>query len=88
MTTITARETQQIDAVLASSWGRWAEAFEEAGYATLAPSWPDDPETVAEAKAKPEVFAEKTMGQIAHHVGEVIGKLTKKPAVIGHSFGG
>src|SRR2546426_9435524 len=74
--------------LLPSSWDRWATVFEEAGYTALAPSWPDDPETVEEARANPEVFAKKTVGQVADHVGEVIGKLTKKPAVIGHSFGG
>jgi len=74
--------------LLPSSWDRWAQAFEEAGYAALTPSWPDDPATVEEARRNPEVFAKKTVGQVADHVGEVIGKLTKKPAVIGHSFGG
>ena len=104
MPKITERETQEIDAanasgrtpvvfihglwLLPSSWDRWTSVFEEAGYASLAPSWPDDPETVEEARANPEVFAKKTVGQVADHVGEVIGKLTKKPAVIGHSFGG
>jgi non-heme chloroperoxidase len=39
--------------LLPSSWDRWAALFEEAGYATLTPSWPDDPETVAEARANP-----------------------------------
>ena len=43
--------------LLPSSWDRWAEVFEAAGYATLAPGWPDDPSTVAEAQANPEVFA-------------------------------
>jgi non-heme chloroperoxidase len=43
---------------------------------------------VEEAKEHPEVFAHKTVGQVADHYGDVIGKLTKKPAVIGHSFGG
>ena len=33
--------------LLSSSWARWRELFEQAGYATVAPSWPDDPETVA-----------------------------------------
>jgi pimeloyl-ACP methyl ester carboxylesterase len=54
----------------------------------LTPGWPDDPETVAEAKENPEVFAHKSIGQIADHFGEVISVLKKKPAVIGHSFGG
>jgi pimeloyl-ACP methyl ester carboxylesterase len=74
--------------LLPSSWDRWAEVFEEAGYAPLTPGWPDDPDTVAEANANPEVFAHKTVGQVADHFDEVIRQLTKKPAVIGHSFGG
>jgi len=74
--------------LLPSSWDRWAGVFEEAGYAPLTPGWPDDPSTVTEAKAHPEVFAHKTVGQVADHYAEVIGRLKKKPAVIGHSFGG
>jgi pimeloyl-ACP methyl ester carboxylesterase len=74
--------------LLPSSWDRWANVFEEAGYVALTPSWPDDPDTVEEANAHPEVFAGKTVGQVAHHYAEVIGRLDKKPAVIGHSFGG
>jgi non-heme chloroperoxidase len=74
--------------LLPSSWDRWTEHFEAAGYTTIAPGWPDDPDTVAEANAKPEVFARKTVGQIADHVGDVIAGLDRKPAVIGHSFGG
>ena len=74
--------------LLPSSWDRWATVFEEAGYTALSPGWPDDPETVEEANAHPEVFAHKTVGQVADHFAEVIGRLTKKPAVIGHSFGG
>jgi non-heme chloroperoxidase len=74
--------------LLPSSWDRWAAVFEEAGYTALTPGWPDDPETVQEANANPEVFAHKTIGQVADHFAEVIGKLEHKPAVIGHSFGG
>ena len=74
--------------LLPSSWDRWADLFEAAGYAAVTPSWPDDPETVAEARENPEVFAGKTLGQIADHTAEVIGGLEKKPALIGHSTGG
>jgi non-heme chloroperoxidase len=74
--------------LLPSSWDRWAAVFEEAGYTALTPKWPDDPDTVAEANEHPEVFARKTVGQVADHFADVIGKLDKKPAVIGHSFGG
>ena len=74
--------------LLASSWDRWAELFDQAGYAPIAPAWPDDPETVEEARARPEVFAGKGIGEVADHVAGVIGRLTMKPAVVGHSFGG
>jgi len=74
--------------LLPSSWDRWAALFEENGYVALTPGWPDDPETVEEAKAHPEVFAGKSIGQVADHFEEIIRGLTRKPAIIGHSFGG
>jgi len=74
--------------LLPSSWDRWAEVFEEAGYAPLTPTWPDDPRTVEEARANPDVFAGKTLGMIADHTAEVIAGLDRKPAVLGHSTGG
>jgi pimeloyl-ACP methyl ester carboxylesterase len=74
--------------LLPSSWDRWVAVFEEAGYAPLTPGWPDDPETVSEAHAHPETFAGKTVGQVADHFEQIIGGLTRPPAVIGHSFGG
>ena len=104
MTTVTKQEQAQIDKanasgkrpvvfvhglwLLPSSWDRWAKLFEGAGYASLTPGWPDDPDTVQEAKEHPDVFAKKSIGQVADHFEEVIHGLTKKPAVIGHSFGG
>src|SRR5213595_2861129 len=74
--------------LLQSSWDRWVTLFEEAGYPAVTPGWPDDPETVEEAKAHPETFAHKMVGQVAEHFANVIGRLKKKPAVVGHSFGG
>jgi non-heme chloroperoxidase len=74
--------------LLPSSWDSWAALFEEAGYAPLTPDWPDDPETVAGARAEPEVLAKKTLRQVADHTTEIIDALDKKPAVIGHSTGG
>jgi non-heme chloroperoxidase len=74
--------------LLPSSWDRWATMFEEAGYTALTPGWPDDPETVGEANAHPEVFAHKTVGLVADHFEQIIRGLKKKPAIIGHSFGG
>ena len=74
--------------LLPSSWDRWAQLFDENGYAAVTPSWPDDPETVADARAHPDVLAGKTLAQIADHTADVIGRLVKKPAVMGHSTGG
>jgi len=74
--------------LLPSSWDRWASVFEEAGYTALTPGWPDDPGTVEQAKEHPEVFAQKSVGQVADHFDEIIRGLARKPAVIGHSFGG
>src|SRR4051794_32493372 len=74
--------------LLPSSWDRWAAIFQEAGYTPLTPGWPDDPETVEEANAHPEVFAHKTVGQVADHFEEVIGGADKRPVLGGHPFGG
>jgi len=74
--------------LLASSWDPWRSLFEGEGYVTLAPSWPDDPETVEEARRHPEVFAHKRVKQVTDHFVDVIRQLKSVPAVIGHSFGG
>jgi len=102
--TLTAREKTEVDAanasgrpptvfihglwLLAGSWDPWRSRFEEKGYTTLAPGWPDDPETVEEARAHPEAFAGRSVGQVTDHYAEVIAELTRKPVVVGHSFGG
>jgi len=62
--------------------------FEAAGFTALTPGWPDDPESVAEANAHPEVMAHKTVGQVADHFAEIVSGLQRPPALIGHSFGG
>lgn len=74
--------------LLRGSWERWAALFEGAGYAVVTPEWPDDPATVAEANARPEVFAGKTVGQVADHLARIVGGLDRRPVVVGHSFGG
>ncbi len=74
--------------LLASSWDRWAEVFAEAGYAPVTADWPGDPATVDEANAHPEILAGVGVGDVADHVAAVIGTLDRRPAVVGHSFGG
>src|SRR5215203_3523043 len=101
---ITERESQQVEQanasgrtpvvlihglwLLPSSWDNWVGYFEQEGYAGVTPDWPDDPETVEEARANPDVLAKKTLKHVADHTEEVIGRLTKKAAVMGHSTGG
>jgi non-heme chloroperoxidase len=74
--------------LLPSSWASWADFFKQAGYAPLTPDWPDDPERVEEARANPDVFARKTLQQVADHTAELINALDREPAVMGHSTGG
>src|ERR671936_630655 len=104
MASISERENREIEAanasgntpvvfihglwLLPSSWATWADFFKQAGYAPLTPDWPDDPATVEEARANPEVLAKKTLKQVADHTTEIINALDKKPAVMGHSTGG
>jgi non-heme chloroperoxidase len=103
-TSITERELEQVERanattatpvvfihglwLLPSSWDSWADFFNQAGYAPLTPDWPDDPATVAGARAEPEILAKKTLKQVADHTTEVIHALDRKPAVMGHSTGG
>ncbi len=104
MSAITTREQQEIDKanasglqpvvfvhglwLLASSWDSWRALFEEQGYTTVAPGWPDDPETVEGAKQNPDVFAHKKIKQVTGHYIDAIRQLKTRPAIIGHSFGG
>jgi non-heme chloroperoxidase len=74
--------------LLAGSWQPWQEKFEAAGFATVAPGWPDEPESVGEGRANPSVFAGKSVGAIAAYYADVIARLERKPAIVGHSFGG
>src|SRR5205809_5228927 len=101
MTTLTTHEQQEIDRanssglppavfvhglwLLSSSWDPWRALFEEQGYTTLAPGWPDDPESVEEANKDPEVFAHKRIKQVTDHYIDAIRQLNTKPAVLGHS---
>jgi len=104
MATITEREAGQIEAanaggrtpvvfihglwLLAGSWEGWTTLFDEAGYAPVAADWPGDPATVEEARANPQALANHGVAQVADHMAEIVAALNKKPAVVGHSFGG
>src|SRR3954471_9773466 len=98
MTVLTIHEQQEIDRantqgkqpvmfvhglwLLSSSWDRWRALFEEAGYATVAPGWPDDPDTVAEARANPDAFAHKMVQAVTDHYLKAVRVLARKPAIV------
>jgi non-heme chloroperoxidase len=62
-----------------SSWDRWVEMFESVGYAALAPGWPAEMGGAA---------APETIGAVAAHFAGIAGALNRRPALVGHSFGG
>ena len=74
--------------LLSSSWQPWRDFFEDNDFITLAPGWPDDPATVAEAREHPEAFAKKMVQEVTDHDLEAIALLDQAPVVVGHSFGG
>src|SRR5258706_1369016 len=104
MTSLTTHEQEQIDranasglppvvfvhglGLLSGGWDTWRTLLEERGYTTLAPGWPDAPDTVEEARQDREAFAHKHTKQVPDHYVDAIRQLKTKPAVIGHSFGG
>jgi pimeloyl-ACP methyl ester carboxylesterase len=63
--------------LLPSSWASWADFFKQAGYAPVTPDWPDDPETVEQARANPDVLARKTLAEVAEHTTEIINALER-----------
>ncbi|MCJ0907238.1 alpha/beta hydrolase [Rhodococcus sp. ARC_M6] len=71
-----------------STWERWAQAFNELGYATMAPGWPGDASTVGESREHPEDIADHGIDEITDHYARVIADLDAPPIVVGHSFGG
>lgn len=102
--TITAREAEQVATandsgrtpvvlihglwLLASSWEAWRTWLETQGYAVVAAEWPGEEPTVEAARAHPDAFAGLGIGEVTAHMVELAGALTRKPVVIGHSFGG
>ena len=74
--------------LLASSWDRWIGHFEDAGYSAVAPAGPTIRRRSPRRKADPTVFAGTSVGDVADHLEQFVRRLARKPAVIGHSFGG
>lgn len=72
----------------ASSWDRWLRLFSDQGYATLAPGWPGEPDTVEAARSNTGAVADRGIGEVTDYYAAVISELPTIPVVVGHSFGG
>jgi non-heme chloroperoxidase len=72
----------------ASSWQPWMDLFSAHGYTPLAPGWPGEPTTVAEARNNPDAVAGIGIDDITAHYADIIATLPQQPVIIGHSFGG
>ncbi len=72
----------------ATSWQPWLELFGQAGYDPVAPGWPGEPASVAEAREHPELVANLSIDDATDHYAKIIDGLAASPVIIGHSFGG
>lgn len=72
----------------ASSWGPWLDRLRDDGYEPVAPGWPNEPATVAEARQSPDAVANLGIDEVAEHYAGIIEQLDQPPVIIGHSFGG
>jgi pimeloyl-ACP methyl ester carboxylesterase len=72
----------------ATSWTPWTEKFREAGYEPVAPGWPGEPATVAEARANPDALANRGIDEVTAHYAQIIEQFPAAPVLVGHSFGG
>lgn len=72
----------------ASSWFPWIEAFAEAGHPGIAPTWPNEPDTVDAAREQADSQAGIGIDDVVEHFTNVIAGMPAAPILIGHSFGG
>jgi pimeloyl-ACP methyl ester carboxylesterase len=71
-----------------SAWRPWQDLFEASGYATSAPGWPGDGETVQATRDNPDALDGIGILDIYRHYADLIDAMPVKPIVVGHSFGG
>src|SRR4051794_36359725 len=72
----------------ARSWDTWIDHFTKAGYTASAPGWPGDPDTIEEARERPDEIADHGIDDVVAHYAGLIDGLPEKPILVGHSFGG
>ncbi|MEM7340393.1 MAG: alpha/beta hydrolase [Actinomycetota bacterium] len=74
--------------LLAGSWARWEQLLEQQGYAPIAIDWPGEPESVSDARVDPQALAGPSIDEVTERAEGIIGRLARRPVVIGHSVGG
>ncbi|MEI7056321.1 alpha/beta hydrolase [Nocardioides sp. CCNWLW239] len=72
----------------ASSWREWQTLFEGAGYATVAPGWPGEADSVAATRAAGGSTRRQDLRAVLAHHRDLIGRLDRPPALVGHCAGG
>ncbi len=72
----------------ARSWDPWLDRFRDDGYEPIAPGWPNEPTTVAEARENADAVANLGIEEITEHFANIMDGLGQPPIIVGHSFGG
>jgi pimeloyl-ACP methyl ester carboxylesterase len=71
-------------------WDEWKVFFNNKGYETLAPPWPqkDAPAEILRSRHPDTGVAALRLIDLASYFAEIAGGLHEKPIIIGHSIGG
>jgi pimeloyl-ACP methyl ester carboxylesterase len=72
----------------ATSWEPWIERFRDEGFDPVAPGWPNEPSTVAEAREQADAVANLGIDEVTEHYANIIDRFDQPPIIVGHSFGG
>ncbi|MFJ5212366.1 alpha/beta hydrolase [Streptomyces nigra] len=71
-----------------SCWDAWTRRFLAEGFAPVAPGWPGEPATVAEARRQGTCRDVPGLDDVVNHYASVVRSLDTAPVLIGHSLGG
>jgi non-heme chloroperoxidase len=71
-----------------TSWQPWADLFRQSGYDPVTPEWPGVPDTVEEARERPDTQAGVGIDEVIEHHARIVEALPESPVLVGHSFGG
>ena len=70
-------------------WENWEHRYLDAGYRTMAPSWPGlEGRDVADIRRDPSVLDGVGITELVDHYAAIIAELDRPPIIMGHSFGG